>query len=156
MHLGSIEEGFRQTGVDALFLDVREPWHYLAAVRGALKTGGFFAGLLPTTNQVCDLIAGLEATSFGDVAVEELLLRSYKAAPDRLRPDDMMIGHTGYLVFARSLPAEADAARWQSRDRLRYRARRQMQDDIAAEAERRSQASEGDTGRKYPRLPLPD
>ena len=134
---------------------MREPWRYLPAVRDALKPGGFFAGLLPTTNQVCDLITGLEANSFGDVAVEELLLRAYKPVPDRLRPDDMMIGHTGFLVFARSLPADADASRWQSRERLRYRARQQMADNIAAEAARRAQTSEGDEGRKYPRLPLP-
>ena len=111
MSLGSIDEGFRQTGVDALFLDVREPWRFLDAVRDALKPGGFFAGLIPTTNQVSDLIMGLEANSFGEVAVEELLLRAYKPVPDRLRPDDTMIGHTGYLVFARCLPPDADASR---------------------------------------------
>ena len=156
MTLGSIDDGFRQTGVDALFLDVREPWRYMDAVRNALKPGGFFAGLLPTTNQVSDLITGLEANSFGDVAVEELLLRTYKPVPDRLRPDDMMNGHTGYLVFARCLPPDADAARWQSRERQRYRARRQMEQKIAdAAAERAAQAGDDD-GRKYPRLPLPD
>jgi tRNA (adenine57-N1/adenine58-N1)-methyltransferase len=154
MFLGAIDDGFRQAGVDALFLDVREPWRYLDAARNALKPGGFFAGLLPTTNQVCELIAGLEASWFGDVAVEELLLRAYKPVPDRLRPDDTMIGHTGFLVFARSLPAEADAARWQSRERLRYRARRQMEDEIAAAAAQREPATPGE-GRKYPRLPLP-
>jgi tRNA A58 N-methylase Trm61 len=33
--------------------------------------------------------------------VEELMLRGYKTVPQRLRPLDRMIGHTGYLLFAR-------------------------------------------------------
>ena len=29
------------------------------------------------------------------------MLRGYKTVPQRLRPLDRMIGHTGYLLFAR-------------------------------------------------------
>jgi tRNA (adenine57-N1/adenine58-N1)-methyltransferase catalytic subunit len=158
MKQGTVEEGFAERDVDALFLDVRMPWEHLAIVRATLKPGGFFAGLLPTTNQVSDLLNGLEAHGFGDVAVEELLLRSYKPVPDRLRPDDTMIGHTGYLVFARLLPGDVDLSRWQARERRRYRARKQFEQEVAAEAERRAQQSRGegtDDARKYPRLPLP-
>lgn len=153
-HEGSIEQGFQQQGVDALFLDVRHPQRYLAHVSAALKPGGFFAGLLPTTNQVSDLLSGLDDHSFTDVAVEELLLRSYKPVPERLRPDDTMIGHTGFLVSARSLPAGVDLSRWQSKERQRYRARQRMQEEIAAEAARRAEGT-AESGRKYPKLPLP-
>jgi tRNA (adenine57-N1/adenine58-N1)-methyltransferase len=45
----------------------------------------------------------LEETNFGFIEVEELLLRSYKAVPARLRPEDRMVAHTGYLIFARAL-----------------------------------------------------
>jgi tRNA (adenine57-N1/adenine58-N1)-methyltransferase len=81
-----IVDGFGASEVDALFLDVREPWVYLPQVRASLRVGGFFASLLPTTNQVIDLLIGLEAHSFADIAVEELLLRPYKPTPDRFRP----------------------------------------------------------------------
>ncbi len=53
-----------------------------------LRRSGFFASLLPTTNQVTELLNGLEANSFVDVTVEELLLRAYKPVPERLRPED--------------------------------------------------------------------
>ncbi len=154
MSLGSIDDGFRQVGVDALFLDVRTPWDFLDAARRALKPGGFFASLVPTTNQVIDLLSGLDEHGYGDVAVEELLLRAYKPVPERLRPDDNMNGHTGYLVFARCMPPGIDVERWQGKDRQRYRARKRMEEEIAEEAARR--ASDPDTPpRKYPRLPLP-
>lgn len=154
MSLGSIDEGFRQEGVDALFLDVRTPWAFLDAARAALKPGGFFASLLPTTNQVSDLLSGLDQHGFGDVAVEELLLRAYKPIPERLRPDENMNGHTGYLVFARCMPLGIEMERWQSKERQRYRARKRMEEEIAQEAARRA-ADESSEGRKYPRLPLP-
>lgn len=154
MALGSIDSGFRQQEVDALFLDVRTPWDFLGAARAALKPGGFFAGLLPTTNQVSDLLSGLDQHGFADVAVEELLLRAYKPIPERLRPDENMNGHTGYLVFARCMPLGIEMERWQAKERLRYRARKKMEEEIAEEAARR-EANESPDGRKYPRLPLP-
>jgi tRNA (adenine57-N1/adenine58-N1)-methyltransferase len=104
-----IVDGFDETDVDALFLDVRTPWDYLEQARRALKGGGFFGALVPTTNQVSDLVAGLEGYNFGDIEVVELLLRPYKPVPARLRPADTMVGHTGYLIFARKVEAE-DAA----------------------------------------------
>jgi tRNA (adenine57-N1/adenine58-N1)-methyltransferase catalytic subunit len=154
MALGSIDQGFRQQEVDALFLDVRTPWEFLGHARTALKPGGFFASLLPTTNQVSDLLAALDEHGYSDVAVEELLLRAYKPVPERLRPDDNMNGHTGFLVFARCMPLGIEMERWQSKERLRYRARKKMQEEIAEEEARRAANDEGE-GRKYPKLPLP-
>jgi len=98
----NIRDGFDQTGVDALFLDIREPWNYLPQVKAALKPSGFFGAILPTTNQVSDLLIALKANDFGGLEVEETLLREYKAVPGRLRPKDVMVGHTGYLIFARN------------------------------------------------------
>jgi tRNA (adenine57-N1/adenine58-N1)-methyltransferase len=104
-----IAEGFDETDVDALFLDVRTPWDYLAQARGALKSGGFFGSLVPTTNQVSHLISGLEGHGFGNIEVEELLVRPYKPVAARLRPADTMVGHTGYLIFARKIEVEESA-----------------------------------------------
>jgi tRNA (adenine57-N1/adenine58-N1)-methyltransferase len=101
-----IAEGFDETGVDALFLDVRTPWDYLEQARQALKGGGFFGSLVPTANQVSHLITGLERHSFGHIEVEELLVRSYKPVAERLRPADTMVGHTGYLIFARKIEVD--------------------------------------------------
>lgn len=154
MFNATIADGFQQTNVDALFLDVREPWRFLDHVHAALKPGGFFASLLPTTNQVSTLLAELEEKSFAMVEVEELLQRRYKPVPDRLRPEDDMIGHTGFLLFARTISGSIDPSRWLSRDRKRYRARQKAKERIEAEEERRA-AEIASGGPKYPRMPLP-
>jgi tRNA (adenine57-N1/adenine58-N1)-methyltransferase len=154
MHLRDIEDGFLQQDADALMLDVREPWRYLAQARTALRTGGFFASLTPTVNQVIELLAGLEANGFADIGVEEVLVRRYKPVPERLRPEDEMVAHTGYLVSARLIDASLDPKQWLSKERRRYQARVEAQARIAeAEAAREAERQAG--GRKYPKLPLP-
>ena len=101
LKLGDIANGFDETGVDALFLDVPNPFDYMPQVRKALKQGGFFGSILPTTNQVTILLTALRREGFAFIDVCEILLRFYKAEPDKLRPTDRMVAHTGYLIFAR-------------------------------------------------------
>ena len=98
-----IIEGFDETDMDALFLDVPNPQDYLAQARAALITGGYFGSILPTTNQVSLLLVALRREGFGFIDVCEVILRYYKPVPDRLRPTDRMVAHTGYLIFARSV-----------------------------------------------------
>jgi tRNA (adenine57-N1/adenine58-N1)-methyltransferase len=45
--LRNITDGFDEENVDALFLDVPNPYDYMPQVRKALKTGGFFGSILP-------------------------------------------------------------------------------------------------------------
>ncbi len=100
-HLGDIVEGFEERAVDALFMDVPNAFDYLPQVRQALRTGGYFGCILPTFNQVSRLLVSLHRHDFGFVEVCEIILRYYKPAPERLRPTDRMVAHTGYLIFAR-------------------------------------------------------
>ena len=110
--LGDIADGLAETEVDALFLDVPNPWDYIRQVRSALKPGGFFCNLVPTFNQVEKLLYALRREHFAFIEVCELLMRYYKPEPTRLRPTDRMIAHTGYLIFARRIePSEDERAR---------------------------------------------
>lgn len=107
LKLRDIGEGFDEQGVDALFLDLPNPYDYIEHVRKALKPGGYFGSIMPTTNQVSRLLIALFHNDFAFVEVCELMLRYYKPVPERFRPTDRMVAHTGYLIFARPmLPAK--------------------------------------------------
>jgi tRNA (adenine57-N1/adenine58-N1)-methyltransferase len=113
--LRDVSDGFDETDIDALFFDLPAPWYFLDQAAAALGDGGFFGCILPTTNQVSELLYALAKTLFVMVEVEELILRPYKPVPARLRPHDRIIAHTGFLVFARKAaqdsgpaPAESD------------------------------------------------
>jgi tRNA (adenine57-N1/adenine58-N1)-methyltransferase len=102
-HERPVEEGFAEADVDALFLDLPDPHLVLPRVRQALRSGSPFGAILPTVNQIASLLAAMEANEFAFAEVCEILLRFYKTVPQRLRPLDRMVAHTGYLVFARPL-----------------------------------------------------
>lgn len=107
--LRDIRAGFDERDVDALFLDVREPWLFLAQAHAALMGGGFFGSLVPTTNQVSDILQEMERTrDWAEVEVCEILMRYYKTNAERLRPTDRMVAHTGYLIFARAVSREIE------------------------------------------------
>ncbi|MDO5537319.1 MAG: tRNA (adenine-N1)-methyltransferase, partial [Desulfovibrionaceae bacterium] len=101
INVRDVAEGFCVSGADALFLDVRTPWDYLENAVKAVRPGAMLGFLLPTAVQVSELLKGLERGPFDNIEVQELLLRDWKPVADRLRPNDRMIAHTGFLVFCR-------------------------------------------------------
>lgn len=109
LKLRDIAAGFDEREVDAVFLDVPNPQDYVEQARQALKPGGFFGSILPTTNQVARLVTALRAQAFDLIEVCEVLLRYYKPEPERLRPVDRMVAHTGFLIFARAVQAAIEA-----------------------------------------------
>lgn len=130
-----IRAGFDEKDADALFLDVREPWLFLAQAHSALSGGGFFGSLVPTTNQVSEVLAEMERLGgWVEVEVSEILHRFYKTNAERLRPADRMVAHTGYLIFARAVTSRVEAYR--TRREIRH-----MSKDIPPEA-----MDEGDAG----------
>ncbi|GAB4503972.1 MAG: tRNA (adenine-N1)-methyltransferase [Anaerolineales bacterium] len=106
--LRDIQDGLDETDADAFFLDVPNPYDYIPQVRAALKPGGFFCGLLPTVNQVEQLLYALRRNGFAFLEVCEVLLRYYKPEPSRLRPTDRMVAHTGFLTFGRRIEPSED------------------------------------------------
>jgi tRNA (adenine57-N1/adenine58-N1)-methyltransferase len=106
--LRDIAEGFDETDADAFFLDVPNPYDYISQVRLALKPGGFFCSLIPTVNQVEQLLIALRRGQFAFIEVCEVLVRYYKPEPTRLRPTDRMVAHTGFLIFARRIEPTED------------------------------------------------
>jgi tRNA (adenine57-N1/adenine58-N1)-methyltransferase len=106
--LRDIRDGFDETDADAFFLDVQNAHDYIPQVRAALKPGGFFCSILPTINQVENMLMSLKRNNFSFVEICEILLRYYKTDPARIRPVDRMVAHTGFLIFARKIEPSTD------------------------------------------------
>jgi len=105
--LADIKNGFEERNIQALFMDIPTPEKFLPQVRESLNSGGFFGCILPTTNQLSELLPVLRHENFAFIEICEILLRYYKPVAKRLRPTDRMVAHTGFLVFARPiLPAD--------------------------------------------------
>lgn len=94
------EDGFLQTDVDAVFLDVPEPWLLISAAKRALKGGAAICGLVPTVEQLRRLVSSLGAEGFVRIRAKEILERGFFLRETGIRPVDRMVAHTAYLVFA--------------------------------------------------------
>jgi tRNA (adenine57-N1/adenine58-N1)-methyltransferase len=95
-----MKDGFDERGADAVFLDVQNPWDFVGVAHEALAWGHRLGILVPTFNQIEKSLVALDEFNFVDVQVLELLMRYFKTDPRRIRPDDMMTAHTGFLIFA--------------------------------------------------------
>jgi len=109
-------EGFDQTDVDAVFLDVPEPWTLVRSAHRALRGGYPLAAIIPTAEQLARTVAALEIEGFARIRVNEMLKREVLVRASGVRPADRMIGHTVYIVLAHktNAPVKSDESSEQS------------------------------------------
>ncbi|QPM67793.1 tRNA (adenine-N1)-methyltransferase [Atribacter laminatus] len=98
-----IEVGFDEKEIDAIFLDVPQPWDYLKQCWDALAGGGRLGIVSPTAGQVMEVLRSLNKLPFIIIEVWENMFRQYKPDPYTFRPYDRMVAHTTYMIFARKV-----------------------------------------------------
>lgn len=104
LRLGDIYEPTVEAGFDRVILDVPEPWRAVETVYHALIPGGLVCSYLPSIMQVQSFVTALrEAGTFGLVETIEVMLRGWYIEGRAVRPEHRMVGHTGFLTFARKL-----------------------------------------------------
>ncbi len=86
---------------DRAVLDLPEPWGALGALDSVLEPGGVVCAFLPTTVQVRELVMSLHRARFRHVETFETLHRSWHVTERSVRPDQRMVGHTGFVTVAR-------------------------------------------------------
>ncbi|HHQ44559.1 MAG TPA: tRNA (adenine-N1)-methyltransferase [Candidatus Altiarchaeales archaeon] len=97
--LQNIYDGVDEKELDAIILDLPEPWDVIPHAQKALKVGGRIVSYSPSVNQVNKFSTALPEIFSQETF--ECIQRHWK--PDTMRPDTQMIGHTGFLTVARKL-----------------------------------------------------
>jgi tRNA (adenine57-N1/adenine58-N1)-methyltransferase len=106
--LRDLYEGFDETGVDRLFIDLPEPGRALEVVARALRPGGVFVSYVPTVMQLKDTVETLQRRpDFGEIESFETLMRNWHVKGMSVRPVHRMIAHSAFIIIARRL-ADAD------------------------------------------------
>jgi len=96
--LKDIRKGIDEKEVDAVILDMPDPWNVADIAFSSLRSGGKIVCFLPTINQVERVVETLKERGFIMIEVREILERTYKVKRGETRPEVFMIGHTGYIV----------------------------------------------------------
>ena len=106
LKVGDIYEPIPEEGFDRVLLDVPEPWRALPTLRKALVPGGIVCAYVPSITQANNFVNALkEAGSYALTETLEVLVRNWHIAGRSVRPHHRMVGHTGFLSFARKLSA---------------------------------------------------
>jgi len=90
--------------VDAVFLDLPEPWIAIPAAWDALAPGKAIAIIVPTAEQLKKSVETLKEEGFAVIDTVEILERRILVRKkEGVRPFEKMVGFTGYLISGRKL-----------------------------------------------------
>lgn len=103
LKLGDITEDIVEEELDAVVLDMATPWLVVSHAWKALAGSGIFLSFSPTIEQVMKTTDELLNHWFIEVETVELIMRNITVAPNKTRPQTMMVGHSGYLTTARKV-----------------------------------------------------
>ena len=103
VRLADITKGIEEREVDAVVLDLPEPWDAIPAATVALRPGGRLVSYSPTVGQVERTHGALRAARYTEPRTFEVLERDLVVGPQGTRPSFDMLGHSGYITAARRL-----------------------------------------------------
>ncbi|MEW5761597.1 MAG: tRNA (adenine-N1)-methyltransferase [Bacillota bacterium] len=104
LKLGSIYDPVPETGFDRALLDVPEPWRAVETVYEALVPGGILGAYVPSIIQAEAFTTALRRSkAFTLIETLEVLIRDWHLEGRSVRPAQRMVGHTGFMTFARKL-----------------------------------------------------
>ncbi|KZX12628.1 tRNA (adenine-N1)-methyltransferase [Methanobrevibacter filiformis] len=98
-----IKEGIDEKELDLIFLDLPQPYDIFENCYTALNLGGWIAIYAPYIDQIQTSYRIAKKIGFTSISIIETLEREIEVRNQGTRPKTRMVGHSGYLLFARKL-----------------------------------------------------
>ena len=98
-----VTTGIDGKNMDAIILDIPNPWDAIKHAYRALKPGGYLCTYSPLSSQVEKTVKEIKKYNFIEIKTIENIQRKMVVSEYGMRPSFDMLGHTGYLTFARKV-----------------------------------------------------
>jgi tRNA (adenine57-N1/adenine58-N1)-methyltransferase len=98
-----LNDDLGHTYIDSVVLDMPQPWKAVEKIRSYLKLSGTFVSFSPAIEQVKKTTFSLQENGFYEIYTYELSKRKFQVKKNATHPEVRMIGHTGYMTFARKI-----------------------------------------------------
>ncbi|TFG99637.1 tRNA (adenine-N1)-methyltransferase [Candidatus Thorarchaeota archaeon] len=106
-HNQDILEGIKEENIDAIVLDLATPWLLVDEAHRALKSSCYLASYSPTIEQTMKTCKAMsEEGKWGMIKTLEIFQREIMVRENKTRPTTWMVGHTGYMTFARTMSVD--------------------------------------------------
>ena len=107
--VGDLQEQEVDATFDRVVLDMLAPWECVATAAEALRPGGVFLAYVATTTQLTATAEALKSDGrFTEPESSETIVRGWHHEGLAVRPQQRMIGHTGFLIMSRRMAPGVD------------------------------------------------
>lgn len=107
--VGDLQEQEVDATFDRVVLDMLAPWECVATAAQALRPGGVFLAYVATTTQLSATAEALKSDGrFTEPESSETIVRGWHHEGLAVRPQQRMIGHTGFLIMSRRMAPGVD------------------------------------------------
>ena len=104
LDIGSVEEQKFEGSFDRVVLDMLAPWECVSMAADVLRPGGVYLAYVATTTQLSATAQALkEDGRFTEPESSETMVRGWHHEGLAVRPQQRMIGHTGFLIISRRM-----------------------------------------------------
>ena len=104
LDIGSVQEKEFSEDFDRVVLDMLAPWECVELAAKVLRPGGVYMAYVATTTQLSATAEALKSDGhFTEPESFESMVRGWHHEGLAVRPQQRMIGHTGFLIFARRM-----------------------------------------------------
>jgi len=104
LQIGSLQDVEFLSEFDRVILDMLAPWECVDKAAEVLRPGGVFLAYVATTTQLSDTAEALKSDGrFTEPESSETIVRGWHHEGLAVRPQQRMIGHTGFLIQSRRM-----------------------------------------------------